>query len=147
MEINTTHVREVKINYKSRKRVGETLRSPADVSEVLRKVLPDNSREHFIALYLDGSHSVVGYSIVATGAATSCQVHPREIFQPAVLLGAVSLIIAHNHPSGSLVPSTEDRSVTDNIGKAARLMGVRLLDHIIVTDKSYHSFQEEGHLF
>jgi DNA repair protein RadC len=94
---------------------------------------------------LDGNHSIAAYNVVSVGTATSTVVHPREVFQPAILAGAVSIIVAHNHPSGSIEPSQEDFKATDQLKQASKLLGIKLLDHIIVGEKdSYYSFQEHG---
>jgi DNA repair protein RadC len=74
-------------------------------------------REHLIALYLCGGNRIVSYAVVSTGTATATLVHPREVFQPAVLLGSCGVIVGHNHPSGELKPSPEDVQVTRGSGK------------------------------
>ncbi|MFN9292342.1 MAG: JAB domain-containing protein, partial [Planctomyces sp.] len=81
---------------------------PEQAAAFIRSILSDNSREHFVALYLDGAHRIACYSIVSIGTANSCPVHPRKVLQRAILCGAVSLLVAHNHPSGVLTPSRED---------------------------------------
>jgi DNA repair protein RadC len=83
--METTIVREVSVNYRGGERLGETLRQPGEVVEAFRRILPDNSREHVMALYLNRAHKVIAYSIVSTGTATSAPVHPREVYQPAIL--------------------------------------------------------------
>ena len=142
----TTFVREVRAMYCGPRRAPAAVRSPSDAATFVRKVLPDNSREHVVALYLDGSHQVIWYTVTATGTANSCVIHPREIFQGAILAGAVALILSHNHPSGKTTPSEEDKGATKRIKEAAKLLGVKFLDHIIVTDDAYHSLSEEAGL-
>jgi DNA repair protein RadC len=105
----------------------------------------DNSREQFIALYLDGAHAVAAYAIVSIGSANFAQVHPREIFQRAFLVGATALAVAHNHPSNNCHPSAEDASVTKRLVDASVLLGTNLLDHVVVADNSFFSFREERH--
>jgi len=109
------------------------------VADFVRSILTDNSREHFVALYLDGAHQVTSYSIVSIGTANASMVHPREVFQRAILAGAVSIIIAHNHPSGVLTPSDEDHKVTQRLKDAGDILGIKLLDHIIISDHSQKS--------
>ena len=111
-----------------------TIKGPNDVADFVRSVLTDNSREHCVALYLDGAHQVVSYSIISIGTANMSVVHPREVFQRAILAGAISIIIAHNHPSGVLTPSDEDHKVTKRLKDAGEILGIKLLDHLIVTD-------------
>lgn len=143
-QVKTTFVREVTAVYRGARKTAVQMTQPAYAADFIRRVLPDNSREHFIALHLDGSSKVVAYSVIASGTANSCNVHPREIFQRAILAGAVSLIIAHNHPSGSLEPSAEDRSVTRRVKEAGMLLGIRVLDHLILGEGEFHSFLESG---
>jgi DNA repair protein RadC len=73
-------------------------------------------------------------------------VHPREVFAPAVEQRAASVVIAHNHPSGNLEPSEEDRDVTRRIADAGEILGIGLLDHLIFSRDSWFSFREAGHL-
>lgn len=139
MEIQHTEIREVRVSYHPTNVQRSTFRLPGEVAEFVRSVLTDNSREHFIAVYLDGSHKPVGYSVVGIGGANFCNVHPREVFQRACISGACSLVIAHNHPSGSLEPSEQDWTMTKQAQKAGKLLGIKVLDHVIVTDEAYCS--------
>lgn len=133
-----TYLREVAVRYSGQRRKGFAVRGPEGVATFVRSILKDNAREHFVALYLDGAHQVIGYSIVSIGTANSATVHPRETLQPALLLGATALVVAHNHPSGQLEPSCDDREVTDRLRSACELLGLKMLDHVILT--------EDGHL-
>src|SRR5437868_4643251 len=127
MKNDLVFVREVRINYHGPKRkVFKGIREPVDAAEFIRKLLPDNSREHFIGLYLNGAHEIIAYSIIATGIANSCPVHPREVYQAAILSGAVSLLVAHNHPSGQCNPSAEDKAVTKKLKEAGELLNIKL---------------------
>ena len=145
-ENNVVYVREVRINYHGPKRkVFKGIREAKDAAELIKKLLPDNSREHFIGLYLNGAHEMIAYSVIATGVANSCPVHAREVYQPAILSGAVAVLVAHNHPSGECSPSGADRAATKMLKDAGDLLNIKLLDHIIVTDESDYSFMtEEG---
>lgn len=138
-------LREVNINYGKREEI-KTFNGPEDVVEFLRKIAPNNSQEHVIAIYLDGSHAPIGYSVVTTGSANCAPVHPREVFQRAVMLGACAIILAHNHPSGSIRKSREDDQVTARIGEAGVILGIKLLDHVIFTDSEHFSYNESGDL-
>lgn len=137
-----TFIREVRATYHPTDKRPFLTSSPEQAAEFVRSVLVDNSREHFVALFLDGAHQVASYSIVAIGTANSCQAHPREVLQRAILCGAVSLIIAHNHPSGDLTPSQEDRNVTKKLREACDLIGIRFLDHLIINDSDHRSVDE-----
>ena len=87
-----------------------------------------------MALYLNGAHQVVSYSTISIGTANASIVHPREVFQRAILAGAISLVVAHNHPSGNLTPSAEDYNVTKRLKEAGEVIGIQLLDHLIISD-------------
>lgn len=127
-------IREVAIRYIGRgKRAPEAMRGPADICAFLRRAITDDAREHFVALYLDGRHKAVAHQIVSIGTATASLVHPREVFQPAILLGACAVVVAHNHPSGDPTPSSEDREVTQRLAEAGKLLGIPLLDSIVWT--------------
>ncbi|HMO15651.1 MAG TPA: JAB domain-containing protein [Pirellulaceae bacterium] len=144
--IADTFIRDVQVNYVSSKTPSFRITGPANAVSYLRTLFPDNSREHFIVIYLDGSNCVASYSVISTGTANSAQVHPREIFQRAVLVGAVSIIAAHNHPSGNLNPSLEDRNVSTRIQEAGELLGIRVLDSLIITNDSAYSIMTDDTL-
>lgn len=146
MERQDVFIREVRVNYYPTEEKLFDIRSPDDAARFVRRILTDNSREHFVALYLNGSHSVASYSIISIGTANQSLVSPVEVFQRAVLCGATAMVIAHNHPSGSLLPSEEDKHVTAKIKDAGQLLGIKILDHIIVTDTGMHSMKESGGL-
>ncbi|MEP1075208.1 JAB domain-containing protein [Leptolyngbya sp. PL-A3] len=139
-------VRETVVKYRTLTKVKEPIRTAADVAALFWKLVPNNVQEHLCLFCLDGSHAVVNCSQVFMGTANSSTVHPREIFQIAFLAGAVSIIIAHNHPSGVLTESKQDRVVTRRIKEAGELMGIPLLDHVIVSDHGYQSALEQGWL-
>lgn len=125
--------REVTIRFRGRALSSGPLTEPKGVAELARKVIRDESKEHFLAFYLDGANGILGHSIVSIGTASEAIVHPREVFQPALLLGAVSLIVAHNHPSGSIRPSPSDWNVIERLADVAKLLSIRFLDSVIVT--------------
>jgi DNA repair protein RadC len=81
---------------------------------------------------------------VSVGTLTASLVHPREVFREAIRNAAAALLLVHHHPSGDPSPSAEDRSVTDRLVAAGRLLGIRVVDHVIVADGGYFSFQEAG---
>ena len=136
---NDTFIREVRATYHMTETQPFIVKGPDDAAAFVRSVLTDNSREHFIALYLDGAHQVVSYSTISIGTATTAIVHPREVFQRAILVGAVAMVVAHNHPSGILTPSNEDYKVTERLKDAGTLLGIKLLDHVIVSDVAHLS--------
>jgi DNA repair protein RadC len=101
----------------------------------------DSKKEHFVVFYIDTQNRLIERQIISIGTLNASLVHPREVFEPAVALHSASIIIAHNHPSGSSEPSQEDREVTDRIKEAGKILGIELADHVIVTKSSFFSFQ------
>ena len=99
----------------------------------------DKKQEHFILLTLDGARRLIKARTITIGTLTSSQVHPREVFSPAIEDRAASIIVGHNHPSGMLTVSEQDRDVSRCIKQAGELLGIRLDDHIIVTEDGFTS--------
>jgi DNA repair protein RadC len=109
---------------------------------------PHNSEEYFIAFHLDAKNQVIGYQVVSHGTLTASLVHPREVFKAALLSNANAIIVAHNHPAGSLSPSQEDLSTTETLIKAGDLLGVKVMDHIIVGAVGLNSLRDtRSHLW
>jgi DNA repair protein RadC len=142
-EFKDTFIREVQVNYISSSEPKFKITGPSDAITFLRSIFPDNSREHFLAIYLDGNHQIVCFSVISTGTANSSLVHPREVFQRAILAGAISIIVAHNHPSGSLTPSGADHTTTSRIKDAGEILGIKLLDSLIITATAAYSIINE----
>ena len=138
----TMFIREVRVQYRGpRLACTHPLLGPEDVVRFVRKAVRDHAREPFLAIYLDARHQGIAYQVVSIGTANQSLVHPREVFQPAVLTGSTALVLAHNHPSGDPSPSPEDREVTRRIAEAGSLLGIALLDHVVFTaEGAYHSF-------
>jgi len=138
-------VREVALRYVGPARRAERIATPEQAARFARKCIRDNTKEHFVAVFLDGRHTPVGHAVVSVGTATASLVHPRELFQPAILLGAAAVLVLHNHPSGDPSPSTEDREVTKRLCDAGRLLGIPVLDHVVFTaDGAFLSLREEN---
>jgi len=109
--------------------------SRATADFVCRVMIPANAdKEYFVAIYLDGKHRAMAVTTISVGCLTSSLVHPREVFRPAIALCASALILAHNHPSGDPTPSPEDVEITARLREVGKLTGIRLLDHVIVTE-------------
>lgn len=102
------------------------------------------SQEHFVCITLNGANEVIQKRIVTIGLLDRSLVHPRDVFADVISDRAASVIFAHNHPSGNLAPSVEDLKTQDQLVQAAEILGIRVLDHIVVSKKGYFSFQEEG---
>jgi DNA repair protein RadC len=105
----------------------------------------DSKREHLVAFYLDTQNRLIERQIIFIGTLNASIVHPREIFEPAIRHSAAAIIVAHNHPSGDLEPSPEDKETTTRLVEAGKILGVDLIDHIIVSRSAFMSF-EERHL-
>lgn len=101
-------------------------------------------RESFYALYFNTKLDVVGYRKIADGGLDAVMVDMRLIMSSALLCNATRIAVAHNHPSGTLSPSAADRSLTNKIIEAGKVLDIQLLDHIVMTANSYYSFRDEG---
>lgn len=117
------------------------IRSAAQAYEYLRTMGYSN-KEQLKGLYLNSRYQIVHDELISVGSLTANIVHPREVFRPAIEHGAVAVIIAHNHPSGSLKPTAEDIAVTDQLERAGRMLGIELLDHLIITASAYTRIKE-----
>jgi DNA repair protein RadC len=115
--------------------------SPGDAYSALSRY-QRKTKEHFLVLTLNGNHSVIRLTIITIGIANRTIVHPREVFIPAIKDNACAVVIAHNHPSGNLEPSLEDKEITSRLCKAGEIIGIPVLDHIIISKKGYYSFLE-----
>jgi DNA repair protein RadC len=103
-------------------------------------------KEHLVALYLNAQNVLLRREVVSIGSLNTTRTHPREILQPAVSRLAAGFVLAHNHPSGSLRISSDDREFTRRIREAAELLGFVLYDHLVVAAGGYVSFKEAGWL-
>lgn len=120
----------------------QAVRSAPRAWKLLRPVLEHRPTEEFWVLLLDSKHRILGLAQVSVGSLSASLVHPREVFGPAVRMGAASVLCAHNHPSGDPEPSAEDLEVTRRLLESGRLLGIPLLDHIVLGDGSYLSLRE-----
>ncbi len=99
----------------------------------------DKKQEYFVCLTLDGANRLIAKRIITIGTLTASLVHPREVFAEAITDRAASIIVAHNHPSGSIEPSQADREVTKRLKDAGELLGIELIDHVVITQECYKS--------
>ncbi len=134
-------VKESSLLYKER-----SIRSPQDSYALLKELLENKDREHFIVVALNTKNEPVAINVCHIGSLNASIVHPREIMKIAVLSNAASILVAHNHPSGNTSPSPEDISVTERLKHAGELMGIELLDHLIVGDGTFLSLKEKGYI-
>lgn len=119
------------------------LHSSTDVRDYLLHALRGLKKEVLTILYLDSSHAIIGTETVAEGTINVNTVYPRELIKKALQQNAAAMIIAHNHPSGSLTPSTQDIQLTRTLSLLGSMMQIQLLDHIIIGDGSF-SFADNG---
>ena len=131
---------------KERSALSYTLSTPLQAAHAAQQLVgSDLDRETFGILLLDSRHRVTALHVVSIGSLNGSIVHPREVFKAAILGNAAALILFHNHPSGDLTPSAEDRAITRRLMEAGKLLGISVLDHLILGDcGDYVSFQEEG---
>lgn len=101
----------------------------------------DKKQEYFVCLTLDGANRLIAKRIITIGTLTSSLVHPREVFADAITDRAASIIVAHNHPSGTLTPSQADIDVTHRLKETGELIDIKLIDHILVTKGAYQSIK------
>ena len=120
------------------------IRRPEDTLPVLESELSELAYERFIALALNTKNHVTAVLPVSSGSLNASIVHPRELFQRAILANCASLILAHNHPSGDPVPSPEDLALTRKLIDAGLLLDIPVLDHIVLGYGRYVSFKERG---
>ena len=116
------------------------------VCEMLRPLIGDIEIEEFWAVYLNQSNRVLRKERLSSGGLTGTLVDVRLIMKGALLSNATGMIIAHNHPSGNEKPSGEDNRITEQIKKAAEVLNIRLIDHIIITSNTYYSYVDNGML-
>ena len=120
------------------------VKSSREVATYLQAMLSDLRHEVFGCIYLNRAGKILHFEIISQGGLTGTVADPRLILKKALEEDAVSLIICHNHPSGSLHPSKQDEELTAKVRDAARLFDIKLLDHIIVSEEGYFSFADQG---
>jgi DNA repair protein RadC len=116
------------------------IRTAKDVYDHVRDMhhLP---KEHLRGLYLNGHNQIIHDEVISIGTINSNIVHPREVFRPAVEYNAVAVVLVHNHPSGIVTPSPQDIEITSQLIAAGKIMGIHLLDHVIITEKTFVSVE------
>ncbi|QSB25977.1 JAB domain-containing protein [Flavobacterium sp. CLA17] len=123
--------------------------NPDELYEIMRRILLrdnkiDREKEHFWMIGLNMANIILYIELVSMGSVKSTQVEPMNVFRVAVLKGATSVIALHNHPSGSLTPSEEDKDATDRLIQVGRILDIKLTDHLIITTEKYMSFLNTG---
>ena len=144
-----TKVAEVELVYKSRVKASErpVVGSSTDAVNILRVLWEDGKIElveQFKVLFLNRANKVICIYNVSSGGVTGTVADPKLIFTAAIKVNAVSIILSHNHPSGSLKPSRADEELTQKIVGAGKFLDIKVLDHVILSAESYFSFADEG---
>lgn len=144
-----TKVAEVELIYKSKIKASErpTISSSADAAKILKLLWEEGKLElveQFKILFLNRSNKVICLYNLSTGGITGTVADPRLIFTAALKANAVAILLAHNHPSGSLKPSRADEELTQKIKSAGAFLDIKVLDHIILAEDAYFSFADEG---
>jgi DNA repair protein RadC len=129
----------------------QSVYNPTDAQRCLQDLInkmgqPD--REQFCVLMLNSKNITIGMNIVSIGGLSSAPVSPRDVLKPAILANAAALILAHNHPSGDLTPSSADIAITQTIVHASSILGITIHEHLIISmdDDGYFSFAEHGYI-
>ena len=118
--------------------------SSKSIFELMQPIIGELSHEEFWIIYLNNSNKVISKSQLSKGGITGTVVDTRLVFKSAIENGAVSVILVHNHPSGTLVASEADKQITRKIKLAGESLDIKVLDHLIVTETNYFSFADEG---
>lgn len=143
-------VAEIGIYYKSSPEEKPKIKTSNDAFKILLETWNEDTielQEEFKVVLLNNSNEVLGIFPMSKGGITACVVDVRLIFACALKANATNIIVANNHPSGKLIPSSKDIEITTKIKTAGSLLDISLLDHIILTPDGYYSFMEEGQLF
>ncbi|MBC15869.1 MAG: hypothetical protein CL942_02330 [Desulfovibrio sp.] len=127
-------------------RSGEPLSDPVEVARAAMARIGNKGTEEFWAAFLDSKNRVIAWEQVSKGTVNATPVFPREIMATALRLEAVSIILAHNHPGGDPRPSSEDILLTARIQETAQALDIRVLDHLVVTDTEFYSFNDHGRM-
>lgn len=124
----------------------DSVSTPEDAARIVRDLFDFDhlDREQFVALAMNTKNRIVGAWVVSVGSLNASIVHPRELFKPAVMLSAASMVIAHNHPSGDPTPSGADIQLTRRLVKGGDVLGIEVLDHVVVGNESIASLRDLG---
>lgn len=134
------------LNFKKHSRSKFCIHCSQDIEKICRNILQDdiNWREHFIMLTLSTKHNVINFCRLSIGAIDKTLCDTRVVLQFALACNATSIILCHNHPSGSVQPSRQDEALTTRIKSACSFFDINVLDHIVIGETGYYSFMDEG---
>jgi len=137
----------VKVRFVGEPAVKRVASSPSEAVALLRPIFDelDADREHFVILALNSANRATGFKVISTGSTNASLADPRTLFRDAIALGAASLVLAHNHPSGDPTPSREDIALTRKLAEGGKLLDINIHDHIILgADAAFVSLAERG---
>jgi len=143
----TQSAAEIKVSYIPKKMLGSKISCSEDAYHVLKEFYPQDTislQERFVVAYLNGAHNVIGVYEASVGGLTGTIADPRLILSVALKIAATSIILSHNHPSGNLNPSNTDQELTNKIREACKYLDINVLDHIIITPKTFYSFADSS---
>lgn len=146
-QVCQSNLAEIEIKYSTRVKPSEMdkIVSSNEAYEIFKNIYPSlEHREYFYMLCLNRNNKVLGYSLISMGGLSGTVVDVRIVMQTALKANACSIIFAHNHPSGNLTPSSQDRDINNKIKEAGKLLDIPVLDHLILTPETYLSFADEG---
>jgi DNA repair protein RadC len=126
---------------KDRKKIF-TITGAKDVYTYLKYKTSDMDKEHFIVILLDTRNKIIRDEIISIGTINSAIIHPREVFRNAIRENSNAIILVHNHPSGSPTPSENDIQITNQIIEAGKILDIKVLDHVIISQNKYWSWSE-----
>lgn len=124
--------------------VGQRFANSRDLFERYKARFFAASKEYFLSLHLNSKNQLIREVLISIGSLSTSVVHPREVFAPAVRDSTAAVIFIHNHPSGDPAPSREDRECTQRLLQAGRILGIRVLDHVVLGHEDYFSFADAG---
>ncbi|MEK0414546.1 MAG: hypothetical protein RL070_2034 [Bacteroidota bacterium] len=143
----TQSAAEIKVSYIPKKMLGSKISCSEDAYHVLKEFYPQDTislQERFVVAYLNRAHNVIGVYEASVGGLTGTIADPRLILSVALKIAATSIILSHNHPSGNLNPSNTDQELTNKIREACKYLDINVLDHIIITPKTFYSFADSS---
>jgi DNA repair protein RadC len=125
--------------------VGTCVKQPLDIFTLVRHNA-DRKQERFISISLNGAHEALAVRVVTIGLLNRTIVHPREVFADLIQDRAAAFAVAHNHPSGKILPSSEDDEITERLQAASEILGLHFLDHLIFSESSWWSYRQNGRI-
>lgn len=143
----TQSAAEIQVSYIPKKTLGNKISCSEDAYQLLKDFYPQETislQERFVIAYLNRAHNVIGVYEASVGGLTGTIADPRLIVSVALKIAATSIILSHNHPSGNLNPSNTDQELTNKIREACKYLDINVLDHIIITPKTFYSFADSS---